>query len=136
MMTFLAPAVMMALGLLHVGEQAGGFNHQFHAQRLPRQFGGRLGADHLDILAIDDNHVVFGLVGGGFLGADRAFEAALDGIIFEQIRQVVRRHDIADRDHFDFLAHQSLFDERAEDQATDAPEPVDCYFHCHNFFVF
>jgi hypothetical protein len=63
-----------------------------------------------------------------------ALEAALDGIIFEQVRQIVRRHDIADRDHLDVLAHHALFDERAEDQATDAPEPVDCNFHCHSFY--
>ena len=65
-----------------------------------------------------------------------AFEAALDGIVFEQIREVVRRNDIADRDHFDVLAHQALFDQRPEDQATDAAEPIDCNFHCHIFLSF
>jgi hypothetical protein len=26
-----------------------------------------------------------------------------------------------------------LFDQRPEDQAANAAEPINCYFHCHNF---
>ena len=58
----------MALGLLHVGEQAGGLDDEVHAQRLPRQFRRRLGADDFDLLAVDDEDVrigVLGLLAGG-----------------------------------------------------------------------
>ena len=54
----------MALGLLDVGEQPRGFNYQLHAQILPRKLSGRFGADHLDFLAVDDQHIVVRLVGG------------------------------------------------------------------------
>ena len=59
----------MALGLFGFGEQAGGFDHDIDAQLLPRQFGGRLGADDLDLLAVHDQHIVFGFVGRGFLAS-------------------------------------------------------------------
>ena len=122
----------VALGLLHIGEQAGGFDHQVHAQRLPRQLRGVLGADDLDLLAVDHQHIVLGLVGGGLLGADRAVEAALGGVILEQVSEVVRRNDIAHGDDFDVLADQALFDHRPEHQASDAAEPINCNFHCHS----
>ena len=64
----------VALGLLAVGEQAGGFDHVVDAQLLPRQLGGRLRADDRDLLAVDDQHVVGFLVGARLLRADRAVE--------------------------------------------------------------
>ena len=93
---------------------------------------GVLGADDQDLLAVDDQHIVLRLVGGGLLRADGAVEAALDGIILEQVGEVVGRDDIADRDHLDVLADQTLFDHRPEDQAANAAEPVNCNFYCHN----
>ena len=51
-----------------VGEQAGGFDHNVHAHGFPRQFRRGLGADHLDVPAIDHQHIVVGLVGGVFVG--------------------------------------------------------------------
>jgi hypothetical protein len=52
---------------------------------------------------------------------------------FHEIGEVVGRNDIADGDDFDVLADETLFDERAEDEATDASEPVNCDFDCHTF---
>ena len=127
------------------GEKAGAFDDEVHAQRLPRQFRRRLGADDLHVLAIDDEDVRIGFLGlftgglglghgvRGSFAVHLALEAALDGIVFEQIREIVRRNDIADGDHFDVLAHHALFDQRPEHQAPNAAEPVDCYFDCHNF---
>ena len=40
MMTFFAPAVEVALGLLGVGEEAGGFDDDIDAEFLPRERGG------------------------------------------------------------------------------------------------
>ena len=68
MMTFLAPAVDVALGLRRVGEQAGRLDDDVHAQRLPRQRGRAvLGGQTLDLLAVDDQHVVLGRVGARLL---------------------------------------------------------------------
>ena len=61
MITFFAPAVEMALGLLGFGEQAGGFDDDIDAEFLPRQRGGAfLDGEALDLVAVDHQHVVFG----------------------------------------------------------------------------
>ncbi len=122
----------VALRFFHVGEQTGGFDDEVHAERFPREFGRRLGADDLDFLAVDHEDIVFGFVGSGFLGADFAFEATLDGVVFDQVSEVVGGNDIPDRDDFDVFTDETLFDQRPEDQAANTAEPIDCYFHCHN----
>jgi hypothetical protein len=65
----------VAVRFFGIGEEAGGFDDEVHAERFPRQFRRRLGADDEDVLAVDDEHIVFGFVGSGFLGADFAFES-------------------------------------------------------------
>ena len=130
---FLRAGDEVALGLLGFGEEAGGFDDDIHAERLPRQFGGRLGGDDFDLGAIDDEDVIIGLVGAGFLRADGAVETTLGGVVFQEIGEVVRRDDVANRDDFDVLANQTLFHHCAEDEPSDASEAIDCHFHCHNF---
>ena len=39
MITFFAPAVMWPFGLVRLGEEAGGLDHDVDAERLPRQLG-------------------------------------------------------------------------------------------------
>ena len=73
-----------------------------------------------------------GLSGGGFAGGNFALEAALGGIVFEEIGQIVRRNDVADGDDFDVLADHALFGDGAENQAPDATETIDCNFNCHS----
>jgi hypothetical protein len=121
----------MTFGFLDVGEQAGGFDDEVDAHLFPGELRGVFGADDLDIGAVDDQHIVFGFVGAGFLGADGALEPALGGIVFEQVTEVIGGNNIAHGDHLDVLAHEPLFHHRAEDQAPDPAEPVNCNFHCH-----
>ena len=83
-------------------------------------------------MAVDDEHVVLGVLRlGRFRAADFAVEAALGGIVFEQVGEIVGRNEIVDRDDVDFFAEQALFADRAKDQAPDAAEPVDADFN-HN----
>ena len=119
-----------------VGEQAGRLDHELHAQLGPGKLGRRLGADHEDVPAVDDEHIVLGLVGGRLLRADRAVETTLGGVVFEQVGQVVGRHDIADGDHIEGRAEQALLHEGAKDETADAAETVDCDFNCHGFLRF
>ena len=71
MMTFLAPAVEVALGLLGLGEQAGRFDDVLDAELLPRQRGRAfLDGQALDLVAVDDQHVVLGGVRRRFLAGD------------------------------------------------------------------
>ena len=122
----------VAFGFLDIREQPRGFDHHVHAQLFPRQLRRVFGAHHLHLLAIDDQHIIIRLVRGGFLRANCAGETALNGIILQEIRQVVGRHDIADGDHTNILPNQSLFDHRPVNQATNAAEPVNCNFYCHS----
>jgi len=92
----------------------------------------RLGRDDADLGAVDDQHVVLGLVRGGLGGADGAGEATLGGVVLEEVRQVVGGDDVTHRDDVDVLADQTLFDEGAEDQSADAAETIDRYIDCHN----
>jgi hypothetical protein len=66
-----------------------------------------------------------------FLEPTGAVETALGGVVFQQIGQVVGRHDVADGDHIEGRAEQALLDEGAEDEAADAAETIDCDFNCH-----
>ena len=125
----------MTFGLVGFGEEAGGFDDDVHAQRLPRQLGGRFGGDHFDLGTVDDEHIVLGFVRRRFLGADGSGEAALRGIVLEQIREIVGWDNVTDGDDFHFLADETLLDHRAEDQTADAAEPVDCNFDRHIFSV-
>ena len=134
MMTFLAPAARWPLAF------STSVNRPVDSMTTstPNCFQGNcdgvFGADDLHLLAVDDEHIVApALSAADFLRADGAVEAALDGIVLQQIREVVGRNDIADGDHLDVLADQTLFDHRPEDQATNAAEPVNCNFYCHSF---
>ena len=121
------------VGLVGIGEEAGGFDDDVHAEFLPRQFRRSARADNVDFLAVDHEHVVFGDFGSRFLGTDRAGKATLRGVVFDEVSEVVSGNDIPDRDDFDVFTDETLFDQRPEDQAANTAEPIDCNFHCHNF---
>ena len=137
---FLRACRQVAFGFLGIGEQARGLDHDIHSQLFPRQFRRRPCADNFDLCPIDNQHVILGLVGSGLFGTDRASEAALGRIVFQQIGQVVRRHDVSNGHHFKLLAscganilpHQSLFNHGAENQPTDPPKSINRNFNCHN----
>ena len=123
----------VALGLLGLGVEAGALNDELDAEGGPRKVGGGLGGDDEDILAVDDDDVVLSLVGGALLGADLAVEAALGGIVLEEVGQVVGGDDIADGDDVELSAEEALLDESAEDEATDAAKAVDSNLESHFF---
>ena len=124
MMTFFAPGVDVALGLLGVGEQAGAFDHDTR-RRAPSTERRRafLHGEALDLVPVDDQHVVFGHVGSRFLAAHFAVEPALRGVVFEQVSEVVRGNEVVDRDDVDFFAEQARRRAR-ENETPDAAEPL------------
>ena len=68
MITFFAPAVMWARGLVGVGEETGRLEHDVDAQVAPRQRGRIPLLEDLDLAAVDDQRVV-GVVDGARVGA-------------------------------------------------------------------
>jgi hypothetical protein len=88
--------------------------------------------NHEDVLAVHDEDVVLDFFWGRFLRAHRAVEAALGGIVFQEIGEIVGRDDVAHRDDVERRAEQALLDESAENEATDATETVDCDFNSHD----
>ena len=61
---FLRAGLDVAFSLLLGGEESRRLDDEVHAETLPRQFGRALGADDLDLLAVDDEDV------GSSSGAD------------------------------------------------------------------
>src|SRR5690606_17089691 len=53
----------------------------------------------------------------------RAGEAAVDGVVAEQVGVGLDRPQVVDRHHLDVLA--AMLDDRAQDEAADAAETVD-----------
>src|SRR5258708_4143839 len=81
---FLGTGDEMAFASLGLGKQAGGFNDDLHAKRLPGEIGRILGTDHQNLLAVDDQHIVFEFIGRGFLRTDLTLESALGGIVLKE----------------------------------------------------
>ena len=137
----------VALGLLDGGEQAGGLDHEVHAQRLPRQFGRRLGADHLHFLAVDDEHVRIGVLGlfAGGLGLGHGFrEVLLSTLPLKRpwMESYLSKYARLSAGTISPTATTSMSlptmpcSTRARiNQASDAAEPVNCNFDCHKFVI-
>ena len=83
-------------------------------------------------MAVNHQRIVLGQVGLRFLAGHRAGELALRRIVLQQVREIVGGNDVIDSNHIQRLAEQTLFDQRAEDQAPDPAKPVDANFHRHD----
>jgi hypothetical protein len=103
-----------------------------YAQLSPGELCRGLGTDDKDVLAVNDENVVFSFVSGGLLGTDGTRETTLRGVVLQQVGQVVGRNDIADGDDVERRTEKALLYEGAEDEAANATETVDCDFYSHN----
>ena len=121
----------VASGLGGISEQTGGFDHDFHAQFFPGKTAGILGADDLDLFAIDDEDIGSFLVRGGLGAVHGTIETTLCRIVFEKISQIVGGNNVTHGNDFDTFFKKTLFGDRAENQATNTSEPIDCNFNCH-----
>ncbi len=125
MMTFLAPAVMWPLAFSASVKRPVDSITTSTPSFFPWQVFRAAGADDLDLVAVDHEHVVFLQRRGGLLGGNRAGEATLRGVVFQQVSEVVGRNDVTDGDDVEGGSEEALFDEGAEDEAADAAETVD-----------
>ena len=103
----------MGLGLLAVGEEAGGLHDDLNAQVAPGQVGGVALSEHLDVLAVDGDAIL--VVG------DLAVETTKDRVVLEQVGQGLVVRQIVDGDNLDVGA---LLEGGAEEVAADSAEAV------------
>jgi len=131
---FLGTGGNVASGFIRSGEKSGGFDDDIDAEFFPWKSIWRAGANNFDLVAVDDDDVVFFQLRGRFLGGNRAAEFALGGVVFEEVGEVVRRNDVTDGDNIEGGSEVALLDESTEDEATDAAESVDGDSSHNNIF--
>jgi len=104
-----------------VGELAGRLEHHVDAQRLPRQPGRILLAQHLDRAAVHGELAVGGMPG--------ARPGAVDRVVAQQVGQGRGVGEVVDRDEFE---RGTALDGGADHLAADAAEPVDADAKAHD----
>ena len=88
---FLGTGCEVTGGSGRIGEQAGGFDNVINAHLAPGQIGRiALSHDTLDLMAVDNDDVVFGGFGAGLGGGDFVLELALDGVVLDLVGEIVR----------------------------------------------
>src|SRR5690606_415107 len=60
-----------------------------------------------------------------------AVELPLGGVVLQQVREIVRRHDVAHGHDIECRAEKPLLDKGAEYEAADPAETIDSDFNCH-----
>ena len=103
----------VSLGLLTVGEEAGGLNDNLNTELAPRQVGGVTLSEHLDVLAVNDDTLV--VVG------DLTLEAARDRVVLQQVSEGLVVGQVV---HGDDLDVRALLEGGAEEVTADAAEAV------------
>src|SRR5690606_1413627 len=114
----------LGLGLGGVG--AGAFEQHVHAVAAPVHAQGVLGGVEGDLLAVDDDDVLA-------FGLDRGGEAAVGGVVPEQVGVGGQIAGGVDGDHFK-LVLQALLVDGAQRAATDTTETVDGDLDAHRCF--
>ena len=109
----LGTTVNVGLGLLAVGEEAGGLHDDLDAQVAPGQVGGVALSEHLDVLAVDGDAIL--VVG------DLAVETTEDRVVLEQVGQGLVVRQVVDGDNLDVGA---LLEGGTEEVAADPAEAV------------
>ena len=117
-------AAQMLGGILGVGEAAGRFDHDLGAHAGPVDFGGVLGGENLDPLAVHHD--------GVGLGDHFPVQPAEHRIVLEQVRQRLGIGQIVGGDEF----YVGVVQAGANDISSDAAEAVDAYFNCHGVLFF
>ena len=133
---FFATGGDVALGFVGLGEESGGFDDKIDPQIFPGKSGRAfLHGEALDFMAVDDEDVIFRYGRRGFLAANLALVATLDGVVFDQVGEVVGGNEIVHRHHVEFFSQQALLAECSEDQSANAAESInrDFVFGSHRF---
>ena len=109
----------VAFGLRLLEEEAGRFANVLGADIAPLQVGRILLRGQADFLAVDDQTAVAGF--------DGALERAVNAVILQHVRKLLRVEQVVDADHFDL----GVLHRRPEHQPADSAETVNTNFDCH-----
>jgi len=107
------------------GKQAGGLDHNFHAQVFPRDGGGVSLFEYLNLLAIDQKTIIRIF--------NCAVEAAIGRIIFEQVRHCLHVANVVECNYFKFIRIHIA--NRFENLTANAAKSVNTNFYCHGEFL-
>ena len=111
----LGARVQVLGGVLALGEQPGGLNHDVGPDVAPRQLRGVLLGEDLELVAVDDQPVLARPRPRPLVGAE-------DGVVPEQVGEHLVVDQVVDPDEVDFGARRLR---GAEQVVADAPEAVD-----------
>lgn len=126
-----APGGDMAFGFVRFGKEAGGFNDVVDPEIFPGKSGGPFfDGETFDFMTIDDEDIVLGDGGGGFGAGDVEVEAALGGVVFDEIGEVVGGNEVIDRDHIKFFTEEALLAKSPKNKSPNSSEPID-----RDFFI-
>ena len=103
----------MLPGAVPVRVPAGGLDDDLDPQPAPRQIGGVLAREDLDLLAVHHD--------GVFLHLHGRLEAAVHGVVLQEVGQGLRVGDVVDGHD----PERGILVRGAEEVAADPPEPVD-----------
>ena len=86
-------------------------------------------------MTVDDEDIVFRGGRGGLFAADFALVAALNGVVLDQVSQVIGGNEVVHRHDIKFFPQQALLAESPEDQSADPAESInrDFVFGRHRF---
>src|SRR5512141_1816962 len=109
----------MLPGAVPVSVPAGALDDDLDSQLLPRQIGGVLAREDLDLLAVHHD--------GVFLHLHGRLEAAVHGVVLQEVGQGLRVGDVVHGHDLE----RGILVRGAEEVAADPPEPVDADFDGH-----
>ena len=112
---FFGTCLNVLFGVSFLGEAARAFHRYIDAEIAPAELGRIADLQTLHALAVDDQVVA--------VGFNVAVEAAMHGIVFQQMRIGFRVGEIIDGDNFDIVA--AGFESGAENQSANTAKTID-----------
>ena len=102
---FLATRGDMPLGFIRLGKETCRLNYVVDPEVFPGKCSRTLfDCETFDFVSIHDEKIIFGDGGGRFRAGDVEVEAPLGGVVFDEVGQIVCRHQVVNRHHIKFLS--------------------------------
>ena len=114
------------------GVEAGALEDDVDAELTPGALGSVFDRVDDDLLAVDNDVVVFAFTlvvfDGVLAGLERGAVAALSGVVLQKVREHLGGGQVVDRNDFVTFSAEHL----TERQTANAAKTIDCNFYCHD----